>query len=385
MPALTTLDALGVTAMKVVFWIVALAPPTVVLIYRWQRVRARRDEISRVMTKAFGRKGDPANTAEQIAAREALDQNPYISDLDVAFNRCHSPRQYVFPLLLLTVLTAAFAALGYAWVRIQLEPAWAGGPIARLPQVILMALAGGYVWSLYQLTSRIRSDELGPDDLYEINLGLLAAVPIGYAFSLLTLEASGLRSFGAFAASAFPLRETSRLVQEFTIRKMLGGETARTVRPAERHLGVAIDGVSDQTLVRLSELRIVTVLDMAYSDPIRIMLNTGFALPLIIDWMDQSIWALYAGDLRGALIRHGVRCSLDVYEFVELHRLWNACENRRGEPSGPDKQALDALAAAMTTDPNLLHDLFLRIYSDPQVVVLRRLWYVDGAPQMVRS
>ena len=37
---------------------------------------------------------------------------------------------------------------------------------------------------------------------------------------------------------------------------------ARTVRPAERNLGTAIDGLSDQTLVRLAELRIVTVLDM---------------------------------------------------------------------------------------------------------------------------
>lgn len=44
-----------------------------------------------------------------------------------------------------------------------------------------MGFAGGLFWSLYQIMNRTRTGELGPADLYEIDLGLLVAVPIGYA------------------------------------------------------------------------------------------------------------------------------------------------------------------------------------------------------------
>jgi hypothetical protein len=386
----TSLDALGVAGLTIGFVIAGLAPIALVTIYRLVRVQARCAEIGNVMKAAFGRSDDKIDpndpkSVERKAAREALDSNPYISDLDAAFSLCHSWRQYFFPSLLLLTLNVALVAVLYAWVRIQLQPNWAGGPISKIPIPIIMALAGGYVWSLYQIISRVRSDELGPSDLNEISLGLLSCAPIGYVFSLLTLEAKGLPAFGAFAASSFPVREATRTFQEQALKKTLGSETTRTVRPNERNLGTAIDGVSDQTLVRLAELRIVTVLDMAYSDPIKVMLQSGYALPLVIDWMDQSIWALYVGDLRSEMVKMGLRCSLDVYEFVELHGLWDKVNQKRGVPEGSHKEALDAIAAKLSINANLLQDLFLRIYSDPQVIVLRRLWYVNGAPRPMNA
>src|SRR5215470_15849308 len=62
--------------------------------------------------------------------------------------------------------------------------------VARLSGTIIMALVGGYIWSVFQITARSRSSELSPDDLFEIDLGLLAAVPVGIAFSLLTADLS---------------------------------------------------------------------------------------------------------------------------------------------------------------------------------------------------
>ena len=128
---------------------------------------------------------------------------------------------------------------------------------------------------------------------------------------------------------------------------------------------------------------------MAYSDPIRIMMQTGYPLPLVIDWIDQSLLALYVGDKRADLTRMGLRCALDVYEFVELHGLWtpgsgnDLDQGQRGTPTGTDFDALELVATKLDVDKELVHDLFLRIYSDPQTVVLRRLWYVNGAPPMV--
>jgi hypothetical protein len=391
------LDSIGLVAIQVLFVIAALTPVALVLLHRGGRVIARRAEICAIMDVAFGKKVPPnapppatPEERERRRARRALDNNPYISDLAETFDACHSWRQYAFPIVSLAILTIGICIILYAWVRIQMSPGWRGGPVAGLPLPIIMALAGGYVWTLYQLVTRVRSDELGPNDLIELSLGLLSCVPIGFGLSLITLEAKTLPALVAFTASAFPVRDMQRFFQEQMMKRAFAIDTpARTVRPAERNLGTAIDGLSDQTLVRLAELRIVTVLDMAYSDPIRIMMQTGYPLPLVIDWIDQSLLALYVGEKRAELTRMGLRCALDVSEFVELHGLWtpgpgnDPDHGQRGTPAGPHLDVLEVVATKLDVNKELVHDLFLRIYSDPQAVVLRRLWYVNGAPPMV--
>jgi hypothetical protein len=184
----------------------------------------------------------------------------------------------------------------------------------------------------------------------------------------------------AFAASAFPLREVSRMFRQYSTRKMLDPADPSPARPAEGHLGTSIEGLSDETLARLSELRITTVLDMAYCDPIKIMVQSGFPLPVIIDWMDQSIWALYAKDLKGDIDKCGIRCALDVCEFVDLHLIDNQ-GYKKTDVVGADKVAVDALSQKICGQPALLIDLLFRIYCDPHVVILRKLWYPKGVPR----
>jgi hypothetical protein len=385
------MDAWILFAVKIFFIVAVAAPPVLVFLYRWREVPLRGADVEEMMDCAL-RGPDKVACAE---AQQALDNNPYISDPQRTFERYHSPWRYLIPLLVLAVLTLSSGYVVYSWVNYKLLPvaAPAAGqqkppePIpARLPATIIMALVGGYVWGVFQICARSRSSELSPDDLYEIDLGLIAAVPVGIAFSLLTADLGGLRSFMAFAASAFPLRDVQRLFRQYATRKALessdSGNSAS--RPAELHLGTTIEGLSDQTLARLSELRISTVLDMAYCDPIRVMVQTGFPLPVIIDWVDQSLWALYSGDLKSKIDKLGIRCSLDVCEFVDLH-LRDDKGTKRAVVDGANKSALDALAQAMGSDSLLLQDLLFRIYCDPQVVVLRKLWYPHGVPKELKA
>lgn len=398
------MDAWILYAVKVFFIVAIAAPPVLVFIYRWREVPLRGADVEEMMNCAL-RGPDKAACAD---AQQALDNNPYISDPQETFERYHSPWRYLIPFLVLTALTVSSGYVIYSWVHYKLLPPPAvtnatGGnqpasgaqpqpkeppPIpSRLPDTIIMALVGGYVWSVFQICARSRSSELSPDDLYEIDLGLIAAVPVGIAFSLLTADLGGLRAFMAFAASAFPLRDVQRLFRQYATRKALessGSDDSATSRPAELHLGTTIEGLSDQTLARLSELRISTVLDMAYCDPIRVMVQTGFPLPVIIDWVDQSLWALYAGDLKSKIDKLGIRCSLDVCEFVDLH-LCDDKGTKRTVVDGANKAALDALAQAMGSDSLLLQDLLFRIYCDPQVIVLRKLWYPHGVPKELKA
>lgn len=393
------MDAWILFAVKVFFIVAVAVPPVLVFLYRLIEVPLRGAEVEEMMDCALGKEDKSTYTEAQKAAcaeaQQALDDNPYISDPQQTFERYHSPWRYLIPLLVLTVLTLSSGYVVYSWVNYKLLPVAAAAagqqkppePIpARLPGPIIMALVGGYIWGVFQICARSRSSELSPDDLYEIDLGLLAAVPVGVAFSLVTADVYGLRSFMAFAASAFPLRDVQRLFRQYATRKALESSDSgdSTSRPAELHLGTTIEGLSDQTLARLSELRISTVLDMAYCDPIRVMVQTGFPLPVIIDWVDQSLWALYAGDLKSKIDKLGIRCSLDVCEFVDLH-LRDDKGTKRTVVDGANKAALDALAQAMGSDAVLLQDLLFRIYCDPQVVVLRKLWYPHGVPKELKA
>ena len=409
------MDPLLLWAIRVLFILAATAPLALVVRYRWKDVRGRRDSIIGAL-EAFKKTDD---------GKRALAANPYISHPDRTFDHYHSPGRYALPLVVLTILMASSSYIAYRWTLHQLDPAPPapatqsdsasvradsgstpsspqGQPTAqpsaaeapartgfpeRMPLVVIMALAGGMVWTIQQVMTRIYDGELGPPDLQEIMVGLLAAVPIGYAFSLVTEDLNQLRAFMAFAAAAFPVRETARMIRQFATRRMLGSTEAAARRPTERHLGSAIDGVSDEALARLAELRIVTALDIAYSDPVKIMVQTGFALPVIIDWMDQAIWALYIGDKKSELNRLGIRCSLDVAEFVDM-RLRDDQGKRIESPdelSPGDKAALDAVAAKMGENSRLVMDLFFRISNDPQVVVLRHLWYQGGVPHELRT
>lgn len=386
------MDAWILVAVKVFFIVAIAAPPVLVFIYRWREVPLRGADVEAMMKCALGGPDKATYTearkAECEAAQKALDDNPYISDPRQTFERYHSPWRYLIPFLVLTALTVSSGYFVYSWVNYKLLPALvaSAAPIpSRLPGPIIMALVGGYIWSVFQICARSRSSELSPDDLYEIDLGLIAAVPVGIAFSLLTADLGGLRSFMAFAASAFPLRDVQRLFRQYATRKALeSSDSGDSASLAELHLGTTIEGLSDQTLARLGELRISTVLDMAYCDPIRVMVQTGFPLPVIIDWVDQSLWALYCGDLKSKIDKLGIRCSLDVCEFVDLH-LRDSRGQKRTAVDGANKAALDALALAMGSDPLLLQDLLFRIYCDPQVTVLRKLWYPHGVPKELQA
>jgi hypothetical protein len=218
-------------AIKALFAVAVVTPPLLILLYRWKEVPLRRGEIEKMMEVAFD-ESDPASRKE---AKAILENNPYFSKAHETFDHFHSPSRYVFPIVLMIALTSSSVYLVYSWVRGYLKPPHVassnqplslGGatqptpnqqiPVSPNPPsstskspyketsiegtylanptlVLIMALAGGYIWSVYQILARIRASELSPADLYEIDLGMLAAVPIGLAFSLITVELNGVR------------------------------------------------------------------------------------------------------------------------------------------------------------------------------------------------
>src|SRR6185503_10937500 len=78
-------------------------------------------------------------------------------------------------------------------------------------------------------------------------------------------------------------------------------------------------GMGNDTIARLEELNIETYLDLAYTDPIKLLIKTGVPIELVLAWIDQAMVSVYASPHKSALESYGMPCALDLCEFYAAH------------------------------------------------------------------
>src|SRR4029077_782228 len=77
--------------------------------------------------------------------------------------------------------------------------------------------------------------------------------------------------------------------------------------------------LSYDTVARLHELQISTPTDIAFTDPIWLMVRIGFSIRHVLTWMDQALLAIYVGPQLSKLAPLGFPCALDACEFYVAH------------------------------------------------------------------
>jgi hypothetical protein len=274
---------------------------------------------------------------------------------------------YGVALLPLVISVATVVWVCCAWASVKLGSAQAS--VGKLEESFVLALTGAYVWSVYEILSRSRSRDLTPDILLEMTLRYIAAVPIGYAFSLFAQP--GFAPTLAFASAAFPLRDLRLLWRKRALRA-IESKSSTEARASEGHLRTTVDGLSDTTLARLEELQIVTFLDLAYANPVRLMARTGYSLRHLLAWIDQALLAVYGPSVKPSFTRIGLPCALDVSEFYEVH----CYDPKTDEPRDwqNDPAVLD-LAKALDVPLTFVPEVLVRVHTDPHVQFLASIWY----------
>lgn len=402
-----------------VAWLIG---PILVLRYWWVVVPRRYEEIRERFTSN--------NPGEQLAPQDdralsgawhyvrLLDPDVQLKNeaeaeaaLKRQFDYFHSWDKYAAPFYLTLVLSGIMLAFSGLWLVEKLdtpEPApvaaIAGPPVApagaeagkpappperkaaearsmigRIPAPFVMALWGAYVWSLYEILSRRRSGDLTPAELYDIASRYLTALPLGYAFSLMAFNT--VPSLAAFAISAFPLRDIRQFFRKQALSKMDNAPAAPAVSATTANKGLIGDtlcGVGNTTIARLEELNLETYLDLAYADPIKLLVQTGVPIELVLSWIDQSLISVYAAPHKTVLAQYGLPCALDVCEFYARH-CWDVAQ--RGPKQGweTDPAVVD-LANKLGLPPVFLVQQILRsIFEDPHTQFLIRVWF--GQPK----
>src|SRR5262249_43618554 len=199
--------------------------------------------------------------------------------------------RYAPPLVLVALLSGLMLYFSGLWIVDRLTTPTGAAPTAlgRIDTPIVMALWGAFVWSLYEIWSRRVSGDLTPAEVFDVALRFVIAIPIGYTFSRLVFQT--VPSLAAFTASAFPLRDVRRLLRKQTLQKLGESQKSSSTLADKGYIAQLISGVGNDTIVRLEELNIETYLDLAYTDPIRLMVKTGVPIQLVLAWIDEALLA----------------------------------------------------------------------------------------------
>jgi hypothetical protein len=235
-----------------------------------------------------------------------------------------------------------------------------------------MALLGTFVWSLYEILSRIHSRDLTPSELYDVALRFVAAVPIGYAFSLLVFD--NVAGFMAFALSAFPLRDVRLLIRKIALEKQKIEEKPQPASSStsKGYTGELLSGLGSGTLARLQELNVETYLDLAYTDPIQLMVQTGAPVNLVLAWIDLALPAVYFPQTQPTLEQLGMPCASNVCAFYITYCF--DVETGNPKENWQQKQPVKCLSSKLQTTPEILYISLTNLYADPGARFLMLAW-----------
>lgn len=295
---------------------------------------------------------------------------PTLENAPAEFTKFHARwygrRYFIMPGILLLLLSFTGVAVVTLTGLDRLQ--FLHNPLIKIPDTAMAAMAGAYLWVVNDLISRARRLDFSPADVMWAVLRLSIAVPMGYAFA--SIAADSLGPFVAFALGAFPLKALTSMLQRLA-NKNLGLEAT----PSETTDDIIkLQGINRAIVERLSDEDINTITQVAYCDPVRLIMRSNLTFNFVTDCMNQALAWLYLQSNLDSIRSLGMRGAFEISCLIdELHDA-NA-------QAAPDKTAHEQavagfplIAAAIKQDPATLQLVFRQIAYDPYTIFLRRVW-----------
>ncbi len=354
--------------METLIWIglgVALAAiPGYVAYYARHVVPTRRDELREILT--------PQVAACYLAVFRPgtrISSNHVLQVLR-RFEDFHRPSRYL-RLGLFAFLPSAIGLVAVAaWILAVGSESTTGA--ARIPTTAIFAFLGGWVWSLYEVIDRGTRRTLVPDTLADAAFRMLASVPLGYAFSLLVMQS--VMPFLAFAISAFPIRDVRLYLNRRALEQLKFGASTPAA-PQQERLQDRVPAIGTDALAQLREVGITTVTDLAYADPVRILVETGLPLRRVVVWIDAALLANYVGENVAKLRAMGIGSAVEASHFFVDY---GSYEGDDGERLIDDDKTLDdevmQLAEVLGIPAWFVLNLLAELHGDPHVALVDAFW-----------
>jgi hypothetical protein len=278
--------------------------------------------------------------------------------------RWYGRRYFIVPAALLgsigliASVAVTFTALhGLSYLKVN--------PLVDLPAVAAAAISGAYLWVVNDLISRARRLDFAPADVQWAVLRLVISVPMGYAFAAVASPSAG--PFVAFGLGAFPLTALTSMLARLTTKRLGMDETE-----AQAHDDiVSLQGVNRGIAERLAFEDVTTVPQLAYCDPVRLVMRSNLTFDFVTDCMSQALAWIYFEDQLSALRAMGMRGAVEIKAQMDAF-----------DDEDPSHQvahdlavtSLQKMADALHQDVKILEVTFRQIADDPFTEFLHRVW-----------
>lgn len=281
------------------------------------------------------------------------------------FDKWYGRRNFAASLVLLvTVATIAATAVASS---LPISLGWETPPSLKLPHAAIAALAGAYMWVVDDLISRARRLDMEPSDLLWSTLRLLICIPMGYAFSSVTIKE--LAPFIAFALGAFPITALTDMLRRLSKKGLSLEDT--TQETADNI--IKLDGTNREIVERLALIDLRTILQIAYCDPVHTTMRSNISFNVITDLMGQALVRIYLRDGCDKIAKMGLRGAVEVRSFIiDLDYMGSDPEMLRHRQFATEM--LPDVAAALSLTQPELQFVLRQIADDPYSMFLSEIW-----------
>jgi hypothetical protein len=236
------------------------------------------------------------------------------------------------PVVMATIVITA------GWVLLLLS---AGAPergfplFARFPEpsVLTFGFLGAYFFSLELVLRGYVRGDLRPKSYTHVMARFLTVTILGLVLQQILPSARGALSALAFVVGIFPEMGVKMILEFLQKRKVVRHNLPSLSEGAPL---TNLDGIDLYDWTRLMDEGITNIESLAHHDLVDLMLQTRIPVSRLVDWVDQAILYLYAGDtskespdtpgLVGRLRTYGIRTATDLLRTCEAARSRGTCE-----------------------------------------------------------
>lgn len=336
----------------VVFFFILISPIIVYLVNGW---RTRRDDIVGFFSPDVIRAYFSTFFPSYLAA-------PNLSD---AF-RDHYKRRFGRQHFVLPAIGFGAISLFYLFLIAETVHSWlkpASDSEFIIPPIAVSAIAGAYMWVLFDFITRARCQDLDPADLFWASFRFSISVPLGLSLSAIFTNNVGMPL--AFILGVFPTQTLMTMVRRIGTSKL---DLPTYADEAGRELE-QLQGINRVTAERFGDEGVKAILQLAYTDPVDLTLRTSFDYMYVVDCCSQALAWIYLEGTLGRIRRYGLRGAQEINTYIlEIDGQYGSDTQTKA------RAVLNLVAAEVGVHSDGLEHTLREIAEDPYAKFLCNVW-----------
>jgi hypothetical protein len=173
--------------------------------------------------------------------------------------------------------------------------------------VAAAAIAGAYTFVTWDFFFRVQRRALGTSDVLRGGLRLAMALPLGFVFAGLAAPTGGA-VFLAYGIGVFPLDAVKTILRRLVSDKLnLPKDDGTAADPITK-----LSGVDNDTSDRIADADVATIPQLAWTDPIAMIMRTNLSFDFIVDIVSQALAWVYLDGALTKLQPFGLRGAYEI-------------------------------------------------------------------------